>query len=603
MEAIEDDNPQSAQPGAFDPWMRTDMKLRAGLTIVCLSTALLLSACERQPQESEVRSADLVFINARVYTVDTERSWAQAVAVHEGKIVYVGDDAGAQAFVTDNTQLIDLQGKMLLPGFQDVHSHFAASGIHYLECPVFELENKEAVLAEIKKCSDENPAAEIIRGVGWTIDQFENGQPPRKELLDAIDTSRPLVFGDADGHAFWVNSAAFETFGITRDTPDPPGGKIERDPQSGELWGTLHEDSGMALLKSRWPAYSDEDFIAGIRYSENHYHSLGITAIQDPMVKLSGRSEYRSLPAYKILNDRGELNIRVSASLFWEAEKGTEQIQAFKNARREMSGGRLRVNTVKFWADGVLETHTAMLLEPYADKPETRGFMMVPREQLMSGVPLLDAEGFQVHIHAIGDATVRYSLDAIEAAWQANGHRDARHHITHAQVVHPDDIPRFQELGVAASFQPYWTYADDYVTMFNIPRLGPDRIKWSYPIGSLQRSGATVAFSSDWFVSSANPLIGIETAVTHVDPLTNKGQAFLPGETIALEDAVAAYTINAAYLNAIDDMTGSIQVGKYADLVVLDRDLFAIPIHDVSDVQVLLTLLEGDVMFGNLDDF
>jgi predicted amidohydrolase YtcJ len=579
------------------------MTLRTNLNIAVFSTVLFLSACGRQTTESEVRSADLVFINGRIYTVDTKRSWAQAVAVHEGKIVYVGDDAGAQDLVTGNTQLVDLQGKMLLPGFQDVHSHFAAAGVHYLECPVFDLGNKEAVLAAIKKCSDENPTAEIIRGVGWTIDQFENGRPPRKELLDAIDTSRPLVFGDADGHAFWLNTAAFETYGITRDTADPKGGKIERDPETGELWGTLHEDSGMELIKSQWPPYSDEDFIAGIRYSENHYHSLGITAIQDPLVKLNGRGEYRSLPAYQTLNDRGELNVRVSASLFWEAEKGLEQIEAFKKARRETSAGRLRVNTVKFWADGVLETHTAMLLESYADKPETRGLMMVPREQLMSGIPLLDAEGFQVHIHAIGDATVRYSLDAIEAAWQANGRRDARHHITHAQVVHPDDIPRFQALGVGASFQPYWTYADEYVTLFNFPRLGPDRIKLSYPIGSLQRSGATVAFSSDWFVSSANPLVGIETAVTHVDPLTNKGQAFLPSETIALDEAVAAYTINAAYLNAIDDMTGSIQVGKYADLIVLDQDLFAIPIQEVSDVQVLLTLLEGDVMYGNLEDF
>lgn len=577
------------------------MKLRKNLSITVLFTTILVTACDQQKQESAVDGADLVFTNGRVYTVDAKRSWAQAVAVDDGKIVYVGDDAGAEDFVAGNTQLVDLHGKMLLPGFQDVHTHFAASGVHYLECPVFDLENKEAVLVEIKKCSDENPTAEIIRGVGWTIDQFENGRPPRKELLDAIDSSRPLVFGDADGHAFWVNTVAFETYGITSDTVDPKGGRIERDPETGELWGTLHEDSAMELLKSQWPRYSDQDFIEGIRYSENHYHSLGITAVQDALVKLDGRSEYRSLPAYKTLSDRGELNIRVSVALFWEAKKGIEQVQAFKSVRREMSGDRLRANTVKFWADGVVETHTAMMLEPYSDKPETRGLMMVPRGQLMAGIPLLDAEGFQIHIHAIGDATVRYSLDAIEGAWQANGRRDARHHITHAQVVHPDDIPRFQALGVGASFQPYWTYADEYVTLFNLPRVGPERIKWSYPIGSLQRSGATVAFSSDWFVSSANPLVGIETAVTHVDPLTNEGQPYLPSETIELDEAVAAYTINAAYLNAIDDMTGSIQVGKYADLIVLDQDLFQIPIQNVSDVQVLLTLLEGDVMYGDLE--
>ena len=579
------------------------MKFRASLKIATLSMMLLSSACGHQALKHENGVADLVFTNGRVYTVDAERSWAQAVAIRDGKIVYVGDDAGAGDFVSSNTRRVDLKGKMLLPSFQDVHTHFAAAGAAFSECPVFDLENKETVLAEIKKCVDENPTAEIIRGLGWTIDQFDDGEPPRKELLDAIDSSRPLVFGDADGHAFWVNTAAFETYGITRNTADPAGGRIERNPETGELWGTLHEESAMELIRSQWPRYSDEDLMEGIRYSQDYYHSLGITAIQEAIVKLDGRSEYRTLPAYKTLNDRGELNVRVSASLFWDAGKGMEQIQDFKKARRETSAGRLRVDTVKFWADGVIETHTAMLLEPYEDKPETRGLMMVPREQLMSGVSLVDAEGFQVHIHAIGDATVRYGLDAIEAAWHANGRRDARHHITHVQFVHPDDISRFQELGVGVSFQPYWTYFDDYVTLFNLPRVGPDRIKWSYPIGSIQRSGATVAFSSDWFVSTPNPLIGIETAVTHVDPLTDEGKSYLPGETIALDEAVAAYTINAAFLNSIDDMTGSVEVGKYADLIVLDQDLFKIPIQDVSDVQVLLTLLEGEVMYGNLEGF
>lgn len=578
------------------------MKYRVNLYVTILATTLLLAACGGQPQKRQKSVANLVFTNGRVYTVDAERSWAQAVAISDGKIVYVGNDAGARERVTRNTRVVDLQGKMLLPSFQDVHSHLAPGGVSYSDCPVYELESKEAVLNEIKKCADENPTSEIIRGTGWTIDQFDGGRPPQKELLDAIDSTRPLVFGDADGHAFWVNTAAFETYGITRDTKDPAGGKIEHNPETGELWGTLHEETGMNLITSQWPAYSDDDISQGILYAQDHYHSLGITALQDAIVKLDGRTETRSLPAYKALNEQGKLNLRVSVALLWDAEKGMDQIQAFKKARRETSRGRLRVDMVKFWADGVVETHTAMMLEPYTDKPETRGLMMVPRDQLMQGVPLADAEGFQIHIHAIGDATVRYGLDAIEAAWQANGRRDGRHHINHVQFVHPDDISRFQELGVGASFEPYWAYEDEYITRFTLPRVGPERLQWSYPIGSIQRTGATVAFSSDWTVSSANPLLGIETAVTRVDPHSNKGQPFLPGERIELNEAIAAYTINAAYLNAIDDMTGSVEVGKYADLIVIDQNLFEIPIQEVSDARVLLTLLEGEVMYGSLGD-
>jgi hypothetical protein len=567
-----------------------------------MSAALFLGACGLQARINQGHIADLIFTNGRVYTVDGDRSWAEAVAVRNGEIVYVGDDSGAKKFIAHNTRVVDLRGKMLLPSFQDAHNHFASGGVAYSDCPVFELENKEAVLAEIKKCADADPTSEIIRGEGWTIDQFDGGRPPPKELLDAIDSSRPLVFGDADGHAYWVNTAAFDAYGITRDTPDPEGGKIERNPETGDLWGTLHEESAMNLIASQWPAYSDAEIIAGILYAQDHFHSIGITAVQDALVKLKGRDKFRSLPAYQALNNQGELNVRVSASLFWDAKQGMEQIDAFKTARREASKGRLRVNTVKFWADGVVETRTAMLLEPYADQPDTRGLMMVPREQLLEVVPLVDAEGFQVHIHAIGDATVRYGLDAIEGAWRANGRRDARHHLNHVQFVHPDDIARFQLLGVGASFQPYWAYEDIYITEFTRPRVGPERIKWSYPIGSVQRSGATVAFSSDWTVSSANPFIGIETAMTRVDPLSNEGQPFLPEEGIELDEAIAAYTINAAYLNAIDDKTGSVEVGKFADLVVISQDLFKIPTQDISDTQILLTLLEGEVMYGSLED-
>jgi predicted amidohydrolase YtcJ len=546
-------------------------------------------------------AADLVLTNARIYTVAGPQTWAEAVAVEDGRITYVGDAEGAEAFVTDDTRVVDLGGRMLLPAFQDTHAHIAPGGTSQTECPFFDLADGEAVLAAIGKCVAANPEAPLIRGAGWTIDQFTGGMPPRKELLDAIDSSRPLVMEDADGHAMWLNSKAFEEYGITGDMPDPEGGKIERDPETGELWGTLHEETAMNLVSSKWPAYTDTQIAAGILWAQDYYHSLGITAVQEGIVKMRGRDSMRSLPAFVSLNESGDLKLRVSLSLFWVAGAGMQQIDEFKQVRRDHSSGRLRAGTVKFWADGVVETYTAQMLEPYSNKPETTGFMMISRDEMMAAVPKVDAESFQVHFHAIGDATVRYSLDAVEAAWQANGKRDGRHHMTHVQFVHPDDIPRFAELGMGTSFQPLWAYEDSYITDFTLPMVGEERIQWTYPFGSVLRSGGLVTFASDWSVSSANPLWGIETAMTRMNIVTNEGKPFLPNERISLEDAISAYTIKAAYLNLLEEDTGSVEVGKFADLVVLDRNLFEIPVFEISDTQVDATLFEGEVVYGTLE--
>ena len=580
------------------------MKPAVRMSAFCAFISFSLTGCDAPNEKSETSvevGADLILTNAKVYTVDSERSWAEAVAIKDGKILFVGTDAETEPFIGPQTRIADLQDKLLLPSFQDAHSHFAKGGASATGCPVYELPDKETVLAEIRKCVEADPDSKIIRGYGWTIDQFDNGMPPSKDLLDAIESSRPLVFGDADGHALWANSKAFEVYGITKDTPSPEGGKVEKDPETGELWGTVHEETGMNLIRNKWPAFTDEEMISGIKYAQEYYHSIGITAVSESIVKLEGRDNYRSLPALSALNESGVLKMRVLAALLWDAQKGMEQLETFKNVRDEYSRNNLQVDAIKFWADGVVETHTAMMLEPYTDMPDSRGLMMVPLEQLMEAVPLVDAAGFQAHIHTIGDATARYALDAVEATWQTNGRRDARHQITHAQFVHPDDLERFTKLDVGVSFQPLWAYEDEYITYYTLPRVGPERIKWSYPIGTLMENGTRVAFSSDWPVSSANPFWGIETAITRLDPFTGEGTPFLPDERIDLADAIEAYTINAAYLNMLDDTTGSIEVGKFADLVVLDQNLFEIPVSAISDTNILMTMFEGDVVYGSLE--
>jgi len=566
-----------------------------------ICAVLALASCDAQVETSKTDFADTILTNAKVYTVDKNKSWADTVVVKDGKITFVGDQSGADQLTGPNTDVIDLNGQLLLPSFQDAHAHFANGGASYTGCPVYDLPDLETVLSTIEKCVAENPNAQIIRGYGWSIDQFDDGLPPAKELLDAIDSSRPLVFGDADGHALWANSKAFELYGITKDTPNPKGGKIEKDRTTGDVRGTVHEESAMNLIRDKWPAFTDEEIMSGIKIAQDLYHSLGITAASESIVKLEGRDGYRSLPALKAMNDSGDLKTHIVAALLWDAEKGTDQLDAFKSARDAYSDGKLHVKTIKFWADGVVETHTAMMLDFYADLPDSRGFMMVPRTQLMEGIRLVDAEGFQAHIHTIGDATARYALDAIEATWDANGRRDARHQVTHAQFVHPKDLERFAELDVGVSFQPLWSYEDDYITYYTLPRVGPERIKWSYPIGTLMENGTKVAFSSDWPVSSANPFWGIETAITRLDPLTGEGDVFLPAQRINLEQAIEAYTINAAYLNMLDETTGSIEVGKSADLVVLDQNLFEIPVSAISDTKVQMTIFEGEIVYKNPD--
>jgi len=277
------------------------------------------------------------------------------------------------------------------------------------------------------------------------------------------------------------------------------------------------------------------------------------------------------------------------------------QIEAMQNAKAEFEQGRLQIRSVKFWADGILESYTAQLIEPYSDKPDTSGMLMVSREQMLAGVPAMDALGFQVHIHAIGDGTVRYALDAFEKAQQENSVRDSRHLPAHTQLVDPQDLPRFAQLNAIAGFSPYWANADEYVDLINRPQLGEARMKTMYPMQSLLDSGATKAFGSDWYVSTADPLLGIETAITRQEPHASSTEVFLPEQRISLDAAIAGYTINAAYANFLDADTGSVEVGKYADLVIIQDNLFDLPVAQISDTKVTATLLEGEIVYGNFD--
>jgi predicted amidohydrolase YtcJ len=548
------------------------------------------------------QTADTILHNARIYTVNSDMPWASSVAIEDGKLTYVGDNEGIKAYQGEDTRVVDMQGQFMLPGFQDAHAH-PIFGVGYTSgCPIFELGSVAAITAEIKRCVRENPDAPHIVGTGWAWDDFPADQPPNREMLDAIDATRPLVFGDADGHTQWLNSAALKLAGINADTPDPAGGMIGRDEVSGEAVGLLMESSGMELITKKLPLSTPEQKRVGLEYAQDYFHSLGITAVQDALVSVSAPGLYDSLPIYEALNNEGELKLRVMLALHWLPENGMAQIDDILAARKKYSKGRLQAGQVKFWSDGILESYTAMMLAPYSDKPETRGLMMVPLEQMMEAAPILDKAGFQLHIHTIGDAAARYALDAIEASQKANGKRDARHQLAHVQMLHPDDVPRFAQLGAIANFQPLWAYGDGYVIDINTPQMGPERMKQMYSIGAVAKSGGRVAFGSDWSVSSANPFPAMEIAITRQDAETSTTAVFNPEQRITLEQAIAGYTINAAFANFIDDTTGSVEVGKYADLIVVDRNLFEIPVSEISEASVRVTLFEGEAVYGRLGE-
>lgn len=562
-------------------------------TVLCAAGIVVMGCMDPEAEQQAPETADIVFQNGSIYTVDINHSWANAVAISDGRIIYVGSDEGAEELIGPSTEVVDLDSRMMLPGFQDVHIHPIGGGIEALACNLNDLTTLDEYLAAIETCASENPDKEWILGGGWSMAVFGPGANASRKLLDEIVPDRPVMLTSADGHSAWVNSKALEIAGVTAETPDPDDGVIDREPGSSEPLGSLQEGA-MYLVRKHAPATDLETRTAGLRYAIEMLNNYGITSIQDASV------DEEDLKAYRALDDRGELRLRVVASLWWERGNGVEQIEQFKTLREQYTKGRVRATTVKIMQDGVMENYTAAMLEPYIGQGDNKGIPMVEPEALKSAVTALDAADFQVHFHAIGDAAIRQALDAVEAALAENGNLGHRHHISHLELIDPADIPRFRELHVVANFQPLWAFADSYITDLTIPFIGPERSRWLYPIASVSRSGGMIAFGSDWSVSTANPFDEMETAITRMGSGGETSEPFLPDERIDLPLALAAFTINAAYVNTNEDDTGSIEVGKYADVIVLDRNLFDVSPQEISETGVLLTMIEGQVVHGDL---
>lgn len=542
--------------------------------------------------------ADLVLAGGTIFGTAGTRmpKRSTAVAISGGRVAGVGDVRDVRLLVGPKTEVIDTRRQLVLPGFCDAHVHPVTAGLQLLRCDITAATSRAGCLALVHRYARANPGATVITGGGWAPVYFPGGRPHRSEL-DVMVPDRPVILLDADQHNAWVNTVALSAAGITRDTADPPGGRIGRDPD-GEPNGLLHERA--AALAGRLIAPpSGQDLLAALTAGLRELRRNGVTAWQDALVG-AYLSTPDPFPAYLSAAAGGIIDWRVSGALWWDPGHDLSQIAELTHRRELAAAAGFRIPHIKVMQDGICENLTASMLEPYANGSGHYGCAALALDALEAVVAAAVGNGFGVHFHAVGDRAVRECLDAVEAA----GHRrGVRHQIAHVQLVHPRDMPRFRRLGVTATIQPLWAASVPQLTELVNPVLGPERIGRQYPFGALRRFGATLAAGSDWPVSSPNPVWGVHVAVTRTPavrsaPWIKAGASpFLPEQSLPVTAILSAYTAGSARVMGIGARAGLIAPGRPADLVVLDRDVLSIPPAEIEQADVTMTIVNGQVAY------
>ena len=535
--------------------------------------------------------ADLAFVGGTVATMNSVHSCTDAVAVRSGRVAALGS-ARVREVIGRGTEVVDLRGRLLLPGFQDAHVHPIYGGLQRLQCDLAGSRDAADCLQRVTEYQQLHGNHGWLLGGGWDMGHFPGGAPDRAQL-DAVTGDRPACLLSQDLHSAWVNSAALRLAGVDRSTPDPVDGWVERA-ADGTPAGTLHEGA-VNLVTRRLPRAGEREYAEALLEGQRYLHEHGVTSWHDAIIgEYLGYAD--TLPTYLDLDRRGLLTGRVRGALWWDPAGELDQLEELRERRERARGDRFRAETVKIMQDGVCENCTASLMLPYLGAHGS-GLSYTDKPALDRMVRLLDANGFQIHFHAIGDRAIKEALDAVREARESNGDRDLRHQIAHVQVMRPGDIPRFRALGVAANIQPAWAVNDAQMVELTIPHLGHQRAGWQYPFRSLRDAGAVLAAGSDWPVSDVAPMRAIHSAVNRTEP-GGAVDPFRPEESLRLTDALAAYTAGSAWVNHLDRETGSVEVGKRADFVVLDRDPFTIPPECIGDALVDFTLVGGEVVYS-----
>jgi len=553
--------------------------------LLILAGGLILSGCLKQGGTM----ADIILLNGHVWTGTEDRPEVEALAVIQNRIVKTGSNSEIKKLAGPGTRVLDLRGRLVLPGFIDAHTHFLNGGLALRSVQLRDCRSREEFVSRIEAKARKLPPGSWILNGDWDHEQFSPPVLPGREWIDAVTPDHPVCVNRFDGHMVLVNSLALKLAGIDRDTVSPPGGEIVRDPKTGEPTGIL-KDAAADLVFAVIPAPSFEEKKEAVRTALKEAAANGVTSIHD-------MSDASSFEVYQELLESGELTSRLY--VYFQIP----EIDSFLRLKIRSGFGHpfLRLAGLKGFVDGSLGSATALFFEPYSDNPRESGLLashMFPEGIMEQRLRLADRAGLQVAIHAIGDRANAILLDMMEKILAEHGPRDRRWRVEHCQHLRRVDIERFGRLGLIASVQPYQAIDDG---CWAERKIGPERARTTYAFKSLQRAGAVLVFGSDWTVAPLNPLTGIYAAVTRRTLDNRNPDGWIPEEKVSLEEAIRSYTIRAAYAEFSEKEKGSLEAGKLADLVVLDRDLFRIPPEDIIKTRVLMTMVDGKIVHSSPD--
>lgn len=542
--------------------------------------------------------ADTVIVNARIYTVNVRQPWAEALAIRGDKLLAVGSANDIAAYRGPATKVIDAKGKLVLPGFTDCHVHFLDGSLALQRIDLADATTVPEIQRRVKAFAAAHPEQTWLLGRGWSYPAFSPSGLPDKKYLDEIIPDRPVYLEGFDGHTWWANSKALQLASVTRDTPNPAGGTFVRDPDTGELTGAVKEDAADAVMRRAIPVPGWEEKLGALRAGLKEANRVGVVRVHVAGSVSAGIGDLQDVALFEELHRTGELSVRMYLAYRLDPPAvSPEELRQISEAADKYHDEWISAGGAKFFLDGVIETRTAAMLAPYSNDPSQSGQLLWDPAIYEAAVAELDRRGIQVFSHAVGDRAIRQALDAYENAQKINHTKDARHRIEHIECVSAADVPRFGTLGVIASFQPLHAYPDDDTLKVWLPNVGPERAQRAWAWHSIESGGGVLAFGSDWPIVTLNPWPGVQNAVMRQTTEGNPPGGFVPGERVSLEDAIKAYTLGAAFAGHREKTEGSIEPGKFADLIVLARNLFTIESTQIADMEVLLTMVGGRIVY------
>ena len=563
-------------------------RIYGAVLIATLPAAAALLFANAQPP---IPVADTIILRAKVYTGDVNRPWVQAIAIHDGKIVAVGDDATINKLRYAGTEVIEGAGHLVLPGFVDCHIHFLDGSLSLGRVNLEGAKDASDIQQRLRDYAAKHPGYDWVLGRGWNYAMFGPEALPNKKYLDEIFPDRPVFLEGYDGHTYWANSKALALAGISDEAPDPPNGAIVRDPKTHEATGALKE-SAQELVARVVPKPSRSEKLAAVRAGIRWANEHGLTRVH------SAGGDFEQLDLYDELRRQGQLSLRFYIAYFLDPPKlRAQDLEAIESARKKFHDDWIDTNAVKMMVDGVVESHTAAMLEPYSDDPSLKGKLFWDPANYHAAVAELDKRGLQLFTHAIGDYGVRTALDAYEHAEEVNRTRDRRPRIEHIETVTAADIPRFGKLGVIASMQPLHSYPDADTLDVWARNAGPDRASRAWAWKSIANDGGHLAFGSDWPVVTLNPWEGVQTAVTRQTSEGKPDAGFVPEQRLTVAETVRGYTLGAAYAGRREKTEGSIEPGKLADLIIVSQNIFEIDPRRLAETKVLTTIVGGRVVY------